>query len=75
MLQNVGRVEAATIPMRRKTEGHRNVRATSRTLNGRWAGRCEMADPLSRLGTVDPDESTKEAISDWHYGVTQGYCL
>jgi hypothetical protein len=22
-----------------------------------------------------PDESTKEAIGDWHYWVSQGYCL
>jgi hypothetical protein len=24
---------------------------------------------------VDPDESTAEAIGDWHYWVAQGYCL
>jgi hypothetical protein len=40
----------------------------------RWQGR-KMAVPLSQLGTIDPDESTKEAIDDWHYWVTQGYCL
>jgi hypothetical protein len=40
----------------------------------RWQGR-KMAVPLSQLGAIDPDESTKEAIDDWHYWVTQGYCL
>jgi len=24
---------------------------------------------------IDPDESTKEAIGDWQYWVSQGYCL
>jgi hypothetical protein len=40
----------------------------------RWQGR-KMAVPLSQLIAIDPDESTKEAIGDWHYWVTQGYCL
>jgi hypothetical protein len=40
----------------------------------RWQGR-KMAVPLSQLGAIDPDESTKEAIGDWHYWVIQGYCL
>ena len=40
----------------------------------RWQGR-KMAVPLSQLDTTDPDESTKEAIGDWHYWVLQGYCL
>ena len=31
---------------------------------GRWS-------PLSQLAAIDPDESTKEAIGDWHYWVTQ----
>ena len=30
---------------------------------------------LSQLGAIDADELTKEAIGDWHYWVTQGYCL
>ena len=38
-----------------------------------WRGR-KMAVPLSRLDAIDPDESTKEAIGDWHYWVSQG-CL
>ncbi len=40
----------------------------------RWQGR-KMAVPLSQLVAVDPDESTDEAIGDWHYWVAQGYCL
>lgn len=39
-----------------------------------WQGR-KMAVPLSQLDTIDGDESTKEAIGDWHYWVAQGYCL
>ena len=40
----------------------------------RWQGR-KMAIPLSQLEVIDPDESTKEAIGDWHYWLSQGYCL
>ena len=40
----------------------------------RWQGRT-MAAPLAQLTAVDPDESTAEAVGDWHYWVTQGYCL
>ena len=40
----------------------------------RWQER-KMAVPLSQLTAIDPDESTKEAIGDWHYWVAQGYCL
>jgi hypothetical protein len=29
--------------------------------------------PLSQLAAIDPDESTAEAIGDWHYWVAQGY--
>jgi hypothetical protein len=29
--------------------------------------------PLSQLAAVDVDESTAEAIGDWHYWVAQGY--
>lgn len=39
----------------------------------RWQGR-KMAVPLSQLEPINPDESTKEAIGDWHYWVAQGYC-
>jgi hypothetical protein len=37
-----------------------------------WRGR-KMAVPLSQLAAIDPDESTAEAIGDWHYWVAQGY--
>jgi len=40
----------------------------------RWQGR-KMAVPLSQLDAMGPDESTNEAIGDWHYWVAQGYCL
>jgi hypothetical protein len=40
----------------------------------RWQGRT-MAVPLSQLVAVDPDDSTAEAIADWHYWVAQGYCF
>jgi hypothetical protein len=32
----------------------------------RWQDRT-MAVPLSQLAAVDPDDSTAEAIADWHY--------
>jgi hypothetical protein len=38
----------------------------------RWQGR-NMAVPLSQLTALNPDESTNEAIADWHYWVSQGY--
>jgi hypothetical protein len=34
-----------------------------------------MAVPLSQLVGVHVDESTAEAIGDWHYWVAQGYCF
>jgi len=40
----------------------------------RWKGR-KMAVPLSQLATIDPGESTEEAIGDWHYWIAQGYIL
>jgi hypothetical protein len=40
----------------------------------RWHGR-NMAVPLSQLIAIDKDESTAEAIGDWHYWVAQGYCF
>ena len=35
----------------------------------------KMAIPLSQLAAIDPDESTDEAIGDWHYWVAQGCIL
>jgi hypothetical protein len=40
----------------------------------RWQGRT-MAVPLSQLVAIDPDQSTAEAIGDWHYWLAQGYCF
>jgi len=40
----------------------------------RWQGR-KMAVPLSQLAAIDPDESTEDAIGDWHYWVARGYIL
>jgi hypothetical protein len=40
----------------------------------RWHGR-KMAVPLSQLEAIKPDESTQEAIGNWHYWVAQGYYL
>ena len=39
-----------------------------------WHDRT-MAVPLSQLAAVDPDDSTAEALGDWHYRVAQGYSL
>jgi Calcium binding len=38
----------------------------------RWHSRS-VAVPLSQLAAPDEDESTAEAIGDWHYWVAQGY--
>lgn len=38
----------------------------------RWQSR-NMAVPLSQLTAITLDESTCEAIKDWHYWVAQGY--
>ena len=40
----------------------------------RWQGR-NVAVPLSQLAAIDADESTIEAIGDWHYWLAQGYCF
>jgi Calcium binding len=39
-----------------------------------WHGR-NVAVPLSQLAPLEADESTAEAIGDWHYWVVQGYCF
>jgi hypothetical protein len=38
----------------------------------RWQGR-NVAVPLSQLVALNAEESTIEAINDWHYWVAQGY--
>ena len=40
----------------------------------RWHNRNVTA-PLSQLVAIDADESTIEAIGDWHYWLAQGYCF
>jgi hypothetical protein len=40
----------------------------------RWKSR-NIAVPLSQLKAIDVDESTTQAIEDWHYWVAQGYCF
>jgi Calcium binding len=37
----------------------------------RWHGR-QLAVPLSQLAAIDVDQSTADAIADWHYWVAQG---
>lgn len=38
----------------------------------RWQGR-KLAVPLSQLAAIEVDQSTADAIGDWHYWVAQGY--
>ena len=40
----------------------------------RWHGRT-IAVPLSQLAALNVDQSTANAIGDWHYWVAQGYCF
>ena len=34
-----------------------------------------VAVPLSQLAAINVDESTLQAIGDWHYWLAQGYCF
>ena len=34
-----------------------------------------LAVPLSQLKPIGVDESTKQAIEDWHYWIAKGYCF
>ena len=48
----------------------------SRAMRGYAARRgWTIALPLSQLAAIDPDESTKETLGDWHYWVSQGCIL
>lgn len=49
-----------------------DVCATDMLVTVRWQGR-KLAVPLAQLAAIDPDESTAEAIGDWHYWIAQGY--
>lgn len=40
----------------------------------RWNNR-NIAVPLSQLKAIGVDESTNQAIADWHYWVAQGNCF
>ena len=40
----------------------------------RWSNR-NLAVPLSQLKPIGADESTKQAVEDWHYWIAQGYCF
>jgi hypothetical protein len=40
----------------------------------RWNNR-NIAVPLSQLKPIGVDESTTQAIEDWHYWVAHGYCF
>jgi hypothetical protein len=40
----------------------------------RWNNR-NIAVPLSQLKAIGVDESTTQAIEDWHYWVAQGNCF
>ena len=40
----------------------------------RWSNR-NLAVPLSQLKPIGVDESTRQAIEDWHYWIAQGYCF
>ena len=70
----------ATSPLRKGESVEVRSMAPEDTCSGdmlvqiRWQGRT-MAVPLSQLTAIDPDESTREAINDWHYWVAQGYCF
>ena len=46
--------------------------ATDMLVLVRWQSR-KLAVPLAQLTAIDPNESTAEAIGDWHYWVAQGY--
>lgn len=39
-----------------------------------WSNR-NFAVPLSQLKPIGVDESTRQAIEDWHYWIAQGYCF
>ena len=38
----------------------------------KWQDR-DLAVPLVQLAAIDGDESTQEAIEDWHYWINRGY--
>jgi hypothetical protein len=67
-----GDLKGETIEVRRQSP--EDTCSTDMFVQIRWHGRA-MAVPLSKLAGEDVDESTAEAIGDWHYCVAQGYCI
>jgi Calcium binding len=61
-----------TVEVRRLAPEH--ACSTDMLVQIRWHGRT-IAVPLSQLAGVKVDESTAEAVGDWHYWVAQGYCF
>ena len=48
--------------------------ATDMLVMTRWSNR-NLAVPLAQLKPIGVDESTRQAIEDWHYWIAQGYCF
>jgi hypothetical protein len=53
---------------------HEDSCSTDILVMTRWNNRTIVV-PLFRLKPIGVDESTTQAIEDWHYWVAQGYCF
>jgi hypothetical protein len=53
---------------------HEDNCSTDMLVMTRWNNR-NIAVPLSQLKAIGVDESTTQAIKDWHYWVAQGNCF
>jgi hypothetical protein len=53
---------------------HEDNCSTDMLVMTRWNNR-NIAVPLSQLKAIGVDESTTQAIEDWHYWVAQGNCF
>ena len=53
---------------------HEDNCSTDMLVMTRWNNR-NIAVPLSQLKAIGVDESTTQAIEDWHYWIAQGYCF
>ena len=67
-------------PLRKRRNGQGPRLGAGGFLCPRHAGvdplaRRNVAVPLSQLAAIDADDSTLEAIGDWHYWLAQGYCF
>jgi hypothetical protein len=65
-------LKGETVEVRRM--GPEDVCSSDMLVLIRWHGR-NVVVPLSQLTPVDADESTTEAIGDWHYWLARGYCF